>query len=487
MIGVAPPPMSPEAPAQPPTADARPARAWSRPNVFQRVMRHWDRLHPYNGIQEMAVRGATADDAERAWRATRRDLGLGRVEWDHRLLTSTYRYAADPRAADADPFDRPAVADAASADALLTDLLNRPAGDGEALPFRAFAYPDPADPAACRCGLLYRHWAADSVAVQWLMRQWLLRITGDDGGSATTFADPGGGYLARFGPRRAGWSGVGTVAGSLAWVRRMKRVRRLESPESLDLRTRFTRHRLDAPGGSPLLPPLLASARRDGATLGDVFLAAAAGACREVVPTVETAKRTDLAMGTIVDLRRRHGVAPDALGLYLGHTHTLYAPGDFDDFPSLLAATRRQSARARDRREAEAGMAHLAAADWLGRVLPEHRERGLYRKRVALAGGISNVDLNRTWVAGRHPDPVVDYCRVSPAGPMMPVVFATTGLGDRLTLGLTCRASVLDAPASVLDAPASVLDAPASVLDAAASAGLVEAFRARLVEYANGP
>ena len=447
-------------PDAPPTLAPRP---WSRLNVFQRVMRHWDRLHPYNGIQEMTLRGVAPDDAESAWRATRRDLGLGRVEWAGGLRPVAYRYAPDARAADADPFERTDVPDAASADALLTDLLNRPAADGEPLPFVAFAYADPADPTACRCGLLYRHWAADSVAVQWLMRQWMLRVVGETAGRATTFADPGGGYLHRFGPGRAGWSGVRTVAGSLAWVRRMKRVRRLESAESLDLRTAFTRHRLDLPDGSPLLPPLLAAARRDGATLHEVFLAAAAAACRAVVPTVETARRTDLAMGTIVDLRRRHGVAADAIGLYLGHTHTLYAPADFDSFDALLAATRRQTARARDRHEAEAGMVHLAAADWLGRVMPEERERGLYRKRVALAGGISNVDLNRTWVGGAHPRPVADYCRVSPAGPMMPVVFATTGLGDRLTLGLTCRASVLDA---------------------AASAALAGAFRSRLAAYA---
>jgi hypothetical protein len=37
----------------------------------------------------------------------------------------------------------------------------------------------------------------------------------------------------------------------------------------------------------------------------------------------------------------------------------------------------------------------------------------------------------------------MQYIRVSPAGPMMPVVFTPTTLGETLNIGLTCRSSVI--------------------------------------------
>ena len=38
---------------------------------------------------------------------------------------------------------------------------------------------------------------------------------------------------------------------------------------------------------------------------------------------------------------------------------------------------------------------------------------------------------------------LLDYVRVSPCGPMMPVVFTPTTIGDSLNVGLTCRDSVV--------------------------------------------
>ena len=66
-----------------------------------------------------------------------------------------------------------------------------------------------------------------------------------------------------------------------------------------------------------------------------------------------------------------------------------------------------------------------------------------YHKHLPLAGGISNVNLNRCWATGYHPDPLMDYVRVSPTGPMMPLVFATTTLGDTFHFALTYRPTVV--------------------------------------------
>ena len=49
--------------------------------------------------------------------------------------------------------------------------------------------------------------------------------------------------------------------------------------------------------------------------------------------------------------------------------------------------------------------------------------------RMPLAAGISNVNLNRSWAAAYHPAPLLDYLRVTPTGPMLPLVFTTTTIG----------------------------------------------------------
>src|SRR5262249_43625717 len=78
-----------------------------------------------------------------------------------------------------------------------------------------------------------------------------------------------------------------------------------------------------------------------------------------------------------------------------------------------------------------------------GELLSQRTLLNWYRKRLPLCAGISNVNLNRTWVAEYHPAPLVDYVRVSPVGPIMPIVFTPSSLGNDLHFGLTCGDAVV--------------------------------------------
>ena len=78
------------------------------------------------------------------------------------------------------------------------------------------------------------------------------------------------------------------------------------------------------------------------------------------------------------------------------------------------------------------------------RFVPPHELYHFYRKELPLLGGISNVNLNNTWAAEYHPAPVLEYLRISPTGPMVPLVFNLTTLGDRLHLSMTYREVLLD-------------------------------------------
>ena len=74
--------------------------------------------------------------------------------------------------------------------------------------------------------------------------------------------------------------------------------------------------------------------------------------------------------------------------------------------------------------------------------------------------GTSNVNLSNTWAAEYHPAPLLEYLRVSPTGPMMPLVFSTTTLARKLNLCLTRRTSIVSVKLSegILDTIAARLE-----------------------------
>jgi hypothetical protein len=62
---------------------------------------------------------------------------------------------------------------------------------------------------------------------------------------------------------------------------------------------------------------------------------------------------------------------------------------------------------------------------------------------MPLLAGISNVNMTGSWadqeVAPPDRPAVLDYFRVSPVGPLLPLVFTLTTLRDRLSLNVTYR------------------------------------------------
>ncbi len=78
-------------------------------------------------------------------------------------------------------------------------------------------------------------------------------------------------------------------------------------------------------------------------------------------------------------------------------------------------------------------------------VRPESMYR-FYRKEIPLAAGLSNVNLNGCWANKPKLARVSGYLRISPTGPMAPVVLSVTTLGTTLQLALTYRAKLLSEP-----------------------------------------
>ena len=77
----------------------------------------------------------------------------------------------------------------------------------------------------------------------------------------------------------------------------------------------------------------------------------------------------------------------------------------------------------------------MLAATAVDRFIPNRDLYHFYRKELPMLGGLSNVTLNDTWAARYHPDPLREYIRVSPTGPLVPLVFlGPTTLGSQLSV-----------------------------------------------------
>ena len=284
----------------------------TRFNIFQKTQRFWDRIHPYNAAQAMELVGdfppAAVSDA---FNAALADLGLGDFLVDGR------EYFIAPHGG------RVAIDHAGdSFESLLNREMNRPFDAVRSMPFRPF---DLTDGGRRIIGLTYQHWVADSVSIRMLMRQWLLRLTG--GGGPAPVRLPTGGLLKTFGPGSAGWSVLSQASSLIGFQSRMKMMRRVEAKNDTTVAV------LVRDGPSGLIDAIKPRAKAAGATIGDVYLAAAAAACDAIGPGHPTARRPDLAMGTIVDLRARGGLRKDnpeanVFGLFLGFTMTPFAAAD---------------------------------------------------------------------------------------------------------------------------------------------------------------
>jgi hypothetical protein len=401
-------------------------------NVFQRLLIQWDDLHPYNAAQILKIAGP-ADPAamSAAWRETLDTLGLGRV------YRSGRRFRHQSLNGELQSYPLRILTPEKNLLDFISAELNRPFDDPQEPPFRPFIFNQGDHHYA---GLTYQHWVADSVSIRIVLREWFLRLHRPELARQTPLHHPHAGYWPLFGPASAKWSVGQGLLSSLRWSARNKRVGRLTHVKFDDFTSRFSLHEV----GSGLIAPLLAYARRNQATLNDLFLAVVAEVCHRFVPVRRNVSRPDLALGTIVDLRpfAKQDLS-DTFGLFLGFTSTVCRPGELSEFPLLLKTVAAQSLFQKRGNVPLFSPVRMMAGLAVGRLFSRRKMIEFYRKRIPIAGGISNVNLNRSWAADFHPDPLLDYIRVSPTGPLMPLVFTPTSLGDHLHFGLTHRPSLI--------------------------------------------
>jgi len=423
--------------ATPPELRAAPRTV--RLNAFQVLMRRWTALAPYNAGQMMHVTGEP--DIDR-WRAAAEsiigELGLGIPRFSGRdaVTFQTVPFVAVERTT-ADPT------------ALFNEELNRAFAAGE-MPIRFFVLRS--EPGTHHFAAVYDHWIADSRAMRELMQRIFARYQAAEAPAlpALQLECPPFNRLFR---KYVGWlPRSAAMRQSFYNVVRHRRACRINLPNALDFTARVIHRQL--PDG--LIQRLHRHAKAHGGSVNDVFLAVLGQTMGEHTSPTRYRRRTRfyrlrrerVGLGTIVDIRDAAAEPLDnVFGLYLSsYTVTLARPEKrpLDELVEELAILTRRIKR---KRTAVRSFQAFAMARWWWDFFREKRYQALFfQKTVPVAAGISNVNMTGCWAdpqahAAAEPEHpmVLDYVRISPTGPLLPLVFTLTTIGQRLSLCVTYR------------------------------------------------
>jgi NRPS condensation-like uncharacterized protein len=392
-------------------------------------MLHWSALHPYNAAHIYHLAGPL--DLESLRNAIREtylahDLGIAQLSDDGR----SYRHEMD-LAPEVELVPGGPQADISLAEHV-SRQLNRPFERPTCKPFR-FSVVD-AGPQSHYVAVSYDHWVADSVASRLLLRNVLgrylhLAIPEND---LPLDLYPGT-YREVLGHRLHGLKLAGAAARAVGQSIRNRRARRVACWPSTQWAVNYHHYSI-ADGTAPRLRQF---ARSLGATVHDVVLAALGRAMAEFMPS--RGKCRDLALGSIVDSRGAAEVdLSQTVGAFLAYYLVRTRPSDS---PNLAEAARRIAAltgpiKARQRYVDSVVNMSLLNMTWPW--LSENVRAHCLHHVLPMTGGISNVWVREPWIdQNRHA--ILDYRRVAPTGPMVPLVITPTTLGDQMNMGVTYR------------------------------------------------
>jgi hypothetical protein len=398
-----------------------------RLNVFQRTMLRFRELHPYNAVHVVDI-AAPLDSTHLA--ATIDDelftRGITRLALDP--SRRRFEYAAGPGHAslrsmdgESDPLARLAV----EIETELNTPFDAPAGGA---PIRFFAIKS-GD--RFRLGLVYDHFIAGGDAIVALLASIAKRYVDRDAAvdAPPPLYPPTYRHLLRRRPLDA-LRALGALPALIAGVRRAARPRFRADDDHYNA---FLLVRLDAASTERLT----ACTRSWGVTRNDLLLAALMLA---VAPLAQkrwqARRRRELAVASIVNLRREFGAAGAAFGQFLSSFRVSHAVAPDIDLETLARAVHAQTAAIKRRRLHLRTILALGLAGAAWPFLEPVTRHRFFTKHHPVWGAITMLDVNALWPGGSAPP---DYVRGVPTGPLAPLVVAATPVGNRMNLGFTFR------------------------------------------------
>jgi len=406
-------------------------------NSFQKLMCCWKTLAPYNAVQAVEISGM----ANRSFWQTAADHVLQALI-DQKHL---------PRMPPLEPIEM--WGNGAPPESIIVQQINRPFADGEC-PVR-LCLVQGVD--GFHLIVVYDHWLADSWSIRELMRCIYCQACTN---TFTTEFD----LLA--GPERCPhW--LPSAYHCLRQYLRHRRAARLNFADPLDFKTGMVMKVLDA----DVIVRVRDSARQRGVSVHDMFttiIAQLMGARtqqnRYARRRLGHAPRDRVAIGSIVDIRKLAGqnrptgspgtaATPSStghdrhFGVLLGFTTTITQVPERTTMDDLLAVVHRQHLQQKQRLSPLASLQALEVTRFFWNLYTDKRHLAIFfSKNLPLLAGISNVNLTEQWMcrADAGQMDIRDYFRVSPVGPLLPLVWATTTFKNRLTVCLTYRQTALN-------------------------------------------
>jgi hypothetical protein len=420
-----------------PVAHAANERMPGRLNLFQATMLEWRAQHPYNAVHAMQVdlpldRAALSSAIADALTSARLpglalDGARGRYAWrggEASVAIEWLDAGEDWRRAIAQAFER---------------HLNLPfPRDGELDPFRFFALPA-GD--GFFLGLAYDHFVGggDSIVA-------LLEGIGERYRGHAAAASP----LCLYPPTHARLF----ARHPAAFARALTRVPALVASCRRTIRPRY-RDIADGHNGFLLylvdtdaFRGLRHAAKRWGVTVNDALKALLLAVQDDALPARDmTKRRRELAVASIINLRRAHGEDPRrTFGQFLGSFRVSHPMPQGVSLESVAADVHRATSRVKRERLYLATLFAMAVDRQLGRLQTAKQRMGVYAKSYPVGAGVSSLAVDALWSdTAAKPG---SYLRGVPTGPLSPIVAAVTTCGERMCIGLSFRTTAVSRDAA---------------------------------------
>ena len=242
-----------------------------------------------------------------------------------------------------------------------------------------------------------------------------------------------------FGPdkSRCGWGGQ--ILMMLQGTRRLRCVRRLQDPNSGDFTMHLAIHRLppSALAGAWNLPAAITSR----STISSWPPSPACATARSLHQSSAAGKIWPWEPSSISARRSRENL-DDLFGLFLGYANVICQRDQLRDFPTLLQSIARRTAPTKPPTRPRP-----APAGWLVpcSLAPFIRRANASRSSASTCRSWPVFPMSISTPPGAPPTIPIrcwSTCAISPTGPLVPLVFTPTTLGDQFHFAMTYRSAI---------------------------------------------
>lgn len=405
-------------------------------NYFQQLMWRWSQQSAYNAIHIVEIKGeCNLVSWEQAILATIKVLGLGLPQFLENgkvcFLESDHIVIQTPQSS---------LADYINQQLNLKFELNE-------LPLRFFIIPQRNH---YNLGITYNHWISDAYSIRLLLQQIVLRYQGQTQDlprlilKSSSFESL---YHQHF----------GTFSRALGLGELIYSVKLFYNAYRLTLNNKFDFHSLYVSEtlSTETFTKLKAYCCQQHVSINDLFIAQLAqlmGRFSASSRYLKTRKRfrgqrDHIAISSIADIRHKaNQPLDDVLGQYLSSYTVVISQPEKRSTEDILQEVHQYTRLIKQSSRLIRSLFNFKSALWFWDKHQQSQKGAVFfHKYAPICAGISNVNVRDEWLSQESGQKisVLDYWRVSPTGPLAPLVFSITTFRGQLTVCLAYRSTAV--------------------------------------------